>query len=124
MTLKKINRIVTFVWNQTSTSSGHFPGHFLFFMQDPRKQIPLSLPHCSLKLKRASKLQLYVPVIASEEKLEGNLGSGPRTVGVTGGEEAKEPGKNFTAALCYWRLNGGFAPLLGQPLAAEVCLQL
>lgn len=66
-----------------------------------------------------------MPVIASEEKLVGNLGSGPGTVGVTGGEEAKEPGKNFTAALCYWRLNGGFAPpLLGQPLAAEVCLQL
>lgn len=63
-------------------------------------------------------------MIASEEKLVGNLGSGSSTVGVTGEKEAKEPGKDFTDALCYWRLNAGFAPLLGQLFAAEVRLQL
>lgn len=41
-----------------------------------------------------------MPVIASEGKLVRNLGSGPGSVGVAGEAEAKEPGKDFTAALC------------------------
>lgn len=65
-----------------------------------------------------------MPVIASEVKLVRNLGSGPGSVGVAGEEEVKEPGKDFTAALCYERLNAEFVPLLGQPHAAEVRLQL
>lgn len=61
MTLKKINRIGTFVWNQTSTSSGHFPVYFLFFIWGPNKQAPPWLQHSSFKTNHALKLQGLSP---------------------------------------------------------------